>query len=352
VRTRVDRVTLLQTLEAVQPGLSTRDIVEQSSCFVFKNGRVITYNSEVACKAPSGLPKELTGAVRAAPLLAVLQKVPDEEIEIEVGEGELLLHGKGRRRAGVRMDAEITLPVDSVERPGTWQALPEDFLEAVKFVQECASKDQSEFKLTCVHLHPKWVEASDNYQVSRYRTATGVREPVLVRKESIRHVVTLGMTEFCETETWIHFRNASKIVLSCHRHTDIEFPKYGKYFRFEGVPMGLPKSLVSAAELAGIFTEENDDDEVVVTLRPDRPMEVRGHGASGWASEEKKVKYTGPPRTFTISPRQLVEVVNRHSECVTDGNRLRVDGERWTYFTTLGTPSENGKPKKEEKADG
>ena len=45
---RVSREKLMQALEAVSPGLANRELIEQSSCFVFKSGMVMTFNDEVA----------------------------------------------------------------------------------------------------------------------------------------------------------------------------------------------------------------------------------------------------------------------------------------------------------------
>ena len=52
----IDRAKLLAALELVSPGLSPREILEQSSCVVFRGGRIATFNDEVACsvKFPMG----------------------------------------------------------------------------------------------------------------------------------------------------------------------------------------------------------------------------------------------------------------------------------------------------------
>ena len=67
-------------------GLSSKDNMEQSSCFVFRNGQVITYNGEICCTSPltnaEGVPFDCYGAVPAKTLLQTLRKSPDDEIEI------------------------------------------------------------------------------------------------------------------------------------------------------------------------------------------------------------------------------------------------------------------------------
>ena len=52
---KINRMNLLNVLESVHPGLSKRDMVEQSACFVFQGGRVITFNDEIACSLETEL---------------------------------------------------------------------------------------------------------------------------------------------------------------------------------------------------------------------------------------------------------------------------------------------------------
>ena len=46
----IPREAFLRTLEAVQPGLDPTGAIEQSSCFIFKDGAVMTFNDEVSCR--------------------------------------------------------------------------------------------------------------------------------------------------------------------------------------------------------------------------------------------------------------------------------------------------------------
>ena len=340
---RVHREALLHCLESAEPGLSKREIVEQSSCFVFQNGQVMTYDDEVACRCKSLLDKSFTGAVPAESLLNILRKLVEEELEISNGNGELLLIGKGRR-AGIRMEAEITLPIANVELPKTFQPLPNEFAEAVGVVQHCAGTDDSQFHLTCLHLHPKWIEACDNFQICRWTLATGIKEPVLVRKKSIKHIVSLGMTEFAETDTWIHFRNPTGLTLSCRRYLE-QFPDLSKFLQVEGIPTTLPKGLAEATEKARIFSAENPEaDRVLIELTEGR-LRIKGIGVTGWYRETKKIVYKGQPISFRVAPQILVDLVKKHNDCVLASDRLKVDsGNNYVYVTCLGKPDKVEEP--------
>jgi hypothetical protein len=311
--------------------------VEQSSCFVFQDGKVRTYNEDVACSVPSGLPKDFTGAVQAAPLLAMLARLVEDAITLEPSKEELVIVGKAKK-VGIRMEANVLLASDTVEIPDEWTPTPPTFFDGLSIVQDCAGKDESAFEFTCVHIHPKWLEASDNFQIARYRMKTGVKEPILVKRNSIKHSLDQDFSEVAETATWIHFRGSDGLRHSYRRHLD-KFKDLTPFLEVQGQACTIPKSLGTAVENAEVFSKENADSNLVnVELRPGK-LRVKGQGSSGWYQEVKKLKYDGPPLEFTIAPKLLVELVKRYTECViSPAHRLKVTGEKWVYVAVLLKP--------------
>jgi len=330
---KVGREKLLNQLEAVLPGLSAREVIEQSSCFIFNVAKktVTTFNDEVACTFKCCISME--GAVQALPLVAILRKLREKTIEITIGDGELLIKGKNRR-VGVAMEKDILLKLDSIEIPKKWKQLPEDFANAISMVQECVGKDEEQFATTCIHIHPKWIESCDNYQAARYRIKTNVTEATLVRRDSLKCVLSLDMIEFSETKTWIHFRNTAGLVLSCRRFVE-DFPDITPVLKVNGTPTVLPKGLKEATEKAEIFSAENADyNQVTIQLKKDK-LKITGRGTYGWFSEIKKIKYNGKPLSFTISPKLLIELIHRHNKCNLTQKRLKVDIDKFQYVVAL-----------------
>lgn len=332
----VSREEMLQSLESVSPGLSPKEIVEQTSCFVFRDGLVHTYNEEVACRLPVNL--KITAAVKAEPLLAVLSKMTEEEIDISVKESELIIKGK-KRLAAISLDAEIRLPIDSIDRPKKWADLPDDFVEAVAAVHECAgTKKDVGFATLCIHVHPKFMEACDNFQAIRYKLKTTITEETIVKASTLRQIIPLGVTEMSESGAWLHFRNPNGLIISCRRHTEDlnEFSSLDTVYEMknaEGVT--LPQGLSEAAEKAQIFSAENTEkDLITVSLEEDRLI-LKGQSISGWYKEEKKLRYEGRPIKFTIRPNLLIEVLKRHNECEINETKLRVNTAKFVYMTVL-----------------
>ena len=336
---RIGREQLLQELEFVTPGLSPRDIIEQSSYFAFKKGRVFTFNDQVSCSNKTSL--NITGAVPNKPLLEQLRKLPDDEIDVEATETALTIKGKGGREVEIRLEKEIALQIDSVEQPTKWHTLPAEFSEAIGIVVECASRDASK-AIHCVHVHPEFIEACDNFQLSRYKLKTGLKEPVFIKGESIKHLPALGMTEIGQTAAWIHFRNKNDLVMACRKYNE-EYPELDKLFNVKGDKLLLPKRMKEAASRAEIASSERADDNHLIVNVKEGKIRVQGIGITSKYREPMKTTYSGPPLKFLISPKILIELCTKHNECTVSKERLMVNGGPWRYVAYLAAPEEKEK---------
>ncbi len=334
---KINREELLQKLECIQPGIASKETIEQSNCFVFQNGMVSAFNDEMCCRIPSGMDKSFTAAVKADSLLAILHKLSEDELEGELKDGKFYLQGKGRTTY-LRVEEEIILPLDAVEKPTEWSPLHEDFGEAVGLVGRCAGKGDFSSDSACVHIGPKWIEAYDNFQLCRWRLQSGFKKDALIKQSCTKHLTPLGLTEVSETSTWVHFRNPGKLVISCRRYLVEDFPDLSKFLKVEGIATTLSKSLAEAVDKAQIFSKENTEgDYLHVEIKKGR-LTLTGEGLSGGHEERKKLNYDGPPLTFVISPEILKDIVTRHTECTLSEDRLKVNGGKYIYVACLIKP--------------
>jgi hypothetical protein len=345
---RVNREEFLRALQAASPGLSVKESFEQSTCFVLENGEIVSYNDEVSVRCPSGLPDDWRAAVPAKKLLEILEKLGGDELDVELTDAELKLRGKGES-AAVFVESEITLPFDGVDAPGDWADLHAEFGDAVKLVQECAGKDATQFFLTCVHVAPKWVEACDNHQITRYRIKTGFSESCLLRQAAVRHLHVLGVSEFSEGRAWVHFRNPDGLVISCRRYAE-EYKDFSAILDVEGHPAQLPKGLGDAAAKAAVFSAEHKDVNLVKVELSAGKVRVVGQGVTGWYRKTHKISYDGEPLAFMISPDLLAGITAKHNDCTLSEKFLRVDGGKWTYVTRLTSPDAGAEEETEEVA--
>jgi hypothetical protein len=309
---KVNRGSLLQTLEFVSPGLSSREVVEQSNSFCFKDKKIYTYDDETAVIADS--PLDIEGAVPAEPLKGILHKMDAEYLEIIIDNGKFVIKGKGETTR-ITMDPKIELPLENLEIPKKWKPLPPRFSEGLKLVESCAGRDETQFTLTCIHLHPNWIEAYDTYQFARFNIDLPLKSPTLVRQVSIKSIIDLEMNQFAKTSHWVHFRNAAGLVLACRSYNQ-KFPVLGPLAKASGKKIQLPKRLIKTAERAeemSIYSTDKQNN-VRVDLKPGW-VHVYGEGLHGDYKGRRKVKYAGPSLSFMIHPQMLAELVKQHNEC-------------------------------------
>lgn len=333
---RINRTEFLGKLEMIKSGLSPREFVEQSSCVVFQDGFAMTFNDEIAARIPIG--GKLHGAVTAKPLMQILSKIPDDDLEIEEGDKELIFKGK-RKRFGILRDSEIFLRIDQVGLPSKWRSLPEEVIESIKLVRHCVSADENKFLLNCIHITPDWIEACDSQQAMRCWVATGLTSCHLVRGTSLTQIIDLHLDHFGFTENWIHFRQEmSGLVLSIRRYKD-DFPELDKLFSVTGHLVTLPRSIGEVCDRAQIFSGITPSgDPLVEASISNGVIKLEGRGAGGWYKEIKKAKYDGPPLKFTITPKLLKYICEMGETFLLSQDRLKVIGgaERWNYVTAIG----------------
>ena len=339
----VNRNSFLANLQALQPGLAVRESTTDSQCFAFTQGMVMAFNDEIACRAPSPL-NGVKGTVQARPLLNLLNKLPEDTIKIWEEGDKLYLQGE-KKLFWFAMKEKIALPIDAVETPDKWKKLPKRFNEALGVVKDCASKDNSKFNITCLHLHPEFLEAMDNVQIVRYAIKTGMDSSALVRRESIQHIIELDMEEFCDTKSWIHFKNGSGLIFSCRRYAVEDYPKLDPYLKplDEKRKIVFPKNLIQTTERIEEFSGESKDENHVLVEVVKNAVRITGEASYGGGEEVKKVEYKGPPVSFRIPPGVLRELCKKNTPCDLMEGKMLINGGRWTYVSCLGPVKKRSK---------
>lgn len=335
---QMKREEFLQKLESVEPGLIRNRQAEQEDCFVFKGGDIITYNAEVCCRIRSDL--DITGAVCAAPLLELVRKLSADEIEVEATEAEFQVKA-GKERCGVRMEKEILLPVQHVEPPTEFKPLSPAFSEALETVCDCAydGPDAQMFAVKCVHISPKFLEATDLSQAIRFSIETPVSKATLVKRSSLEKLANLDPCEMAESAAWLHFRNKAGLVYSCRRSLETAYKDLSKLYDIgKAEQLALPEGLEEAVQKAEVFSKEDIDFNRVHVKLMSGKVRVKGMGSRGWYSRTSAVKYTGKEFSFIMSPKLLSKIAKEHRDCEVTENRLRVRGGSFVYIAALDKP--------------
>jgi len=337
----MDKEKLLNALGVVRPGLSSREIVEQSTHFAFLKGRVATYNDEISISHP--LPDfGLEGAIRAEELYQLLAKLPNKELSIERQGNELMLVS-GRTKAGFTLQEKIEMPLHEVGEDRDWKPFPKEVIDDWRFTMFSASKDMSKPVLTCVHVRDDgYLESSDDIRITRKKSRKLGLDTFLIPAASISDLSTYDMSEISSGHGWIHFRNKEGTEFSS-RILSKGFPDVSQYLELEGSEITFPRTLDSVLDRAMIFSKARHelDYEVEVTLHSGR-MTLRSEGEDTWFEEEVNNRYKGDPVTFLVNPHLLKEITANVKRVVLGPSTMKFEGKDWEHLVMLAADMGSG----------
>lgn len=323
---------LLKALTIVKPGLGTRELIEQSTSFAFKDDRVVTYNDEISISHPvQGL--DIVGAIKADQLFQFLSKIKTEEITITNEEGSKLLVKAGKAKA-LFIQNEIKLDLTQLEEKKKWKSIPDDFINILSFVSFCASKDASTPALTCINIKEDCVQATDRYRVIQYP----IQFPTafLLPAETIPVIKSINPSKICVNTQWVHFKNEDETILSC-RIFSAEYPDVTRFFEIDGIELKLPEKLIDILERAAIFAKRDFIyDELVEITVDDKQITVKAKSDSAEFEESTVIKYTGKKLVFKIIPHLLKDIMKeKNSKIFISNEKIKFETDNWEYIAVL-----------------
>ena len=328
----VNREALLKSLKVAGIGLTGREILEQSNSFVFHGGEVVSFNDEVLVRAPS--PLAIDAVVVAEDFLKLLARFPDEDIEIQKRESEIVIKGK-RKSAGISCSNEFLLPYDSVPKPEGWSKITEGLLGRMQQAARTCGRDAAQYQTTCVHLTSTVVEACDNYRFFRSEGDTGIKTDLLVPAICINSLAGLRFTRASVGKGWLYFRTANKeeIAVRCSHEkysNDVEVLLDMK----DAEKVSLPSNLEEMVGRAEVMNEDAHDARVSVAI-DDGELKITSRKDTGWYRESRRVKYKGRPLSFDIHPQFLVEVLQRTHDVLVGNGRMKLEVPGITFVVAL-----------------
>ena len=331
----MNREDILEALEIVKPGLASKEHIEQSTCFAFKDGKVLTFNDEISVSHPVEGLNGLEGAIKADEFYQVLCKMKTNDVEIEANGSEVRLKA-GKAKAGLTLQEKIKMPLEAIGEKSKWKKVPEELMKALKFVSFACSTDMSRPIITCVNVTENGsIEASDSYRIMTYKLVE--KMPVstfLLPASTVKRLNGCNPTHIAEGHGWIHFKTEKGTEYSCRTFFGDTFPDVSKYMNVHGEDFELPKVIEEVLDRASIFSNEVESNVVTITIKPKR-MIVRGQSDVGWFEEEMNLKYKGEEKKFTIRPELLKDVSKMLKKCILGENALKFIGDNWEYVGVL-----------------
>lgn len=230
---QVNSRKFLALLKTVEPGISAAGPFDQSMCFIFLDGRVWTFNDSVcySTAAPSSW-KMPDGALKSKSILSLLGSLSSQDLEIAV-EGKVFSMKGESCRLRQPWDTSIRMPLSDIPVPKKWVNLPKDFFKNVCIAAESsATRVTDNQRLTCIHLTSKYVEASDNFEITRAEWKSPLGDADLLMKASpLQELSRYGMSKASVGKEWIHFTDADEKVRVSVRLLSVDYPDWSPFLK-------------------------------------------------------------------------------------------------------------------------
>lgn len=331
---KVNTKSLVNALELVKPGLATTELIPQTTSFAFVDGGVRTYNDEISVTCPvPGIDPDFIGAVPAVELYQLLKKLTVEEVDLLVTENQLQIKA-GKVKAGFAFQAEISLPFSELESEGKWLPIPDGFMEAVTFIQPCASSSGNDNTIAVnINFAEGIAQATDNQRVGVH-VFNPVKKGGLIQIPSwtARELLKYKFTEFHHAGGWAHFRNP-ELIFSTRTLVSTPLPIKESIERFQKkdyVELEFPEALFDAVERAKIFLDTAQD---VVTLKFEKGrVHVLAEKANGvWFKEVLSAKIADD-LSIHIQPGALQSIMKVTRKVRYTTNVLLFVSDIWKYM--------------------
>lgn len=333
----VDREYLIDALEKVRPGLSKREMVEQSTSFAFMDGHVTTYNDEISVSHPVPDLEGINGVVEAEPLYNLLKKMDAAKIKLRLAESKIKVSG-GRSRANLTLHGEVRMPLEEIDEPAGWYELTDanSFMDALRFAHLSCSRDMTRPILTCVHLTSEGcIESSDNYRITRLVVDDAPETNCLIPASSIRSLLQYDVTYMGVGNGWAHFSTSDETVFSCRMHRG-EFPDVESLLDVRGDDLDLSGLDQTAIDRSMIFAARDRelDEEIRVTIG-DGKLKVSSSAEFGDYRESLEFGDAGPNASFAINPSLLKDILGRSTAARIGDGKLKFEGDNWEHVIAL-----------------
>lgn len=321
---------LLNALSIVKPGLSNKEIIEQSTDFAFKSGMVVTYNDEISIRHPIAL--EIEGAVKADELYKFLNKVKASKVLFKQ-QGDKILMKAGRSKVTLKAK-KVALDLSEIQTKKKWEDFDADLFSAAEFVAFAASKDASTPALTCVHFRPGLVEATDKYRIAVCEC--DIDKDFLLPADLLPILKKIQPTQICIQKEWVHFRNEKGTELSS-RILSAQYPDSDKIWVEDAQELILPDKLLDIVERAAVFASDDFEYDRVLEIKiANGLITIFSKSDSSEFEESTKIDYDGPELFFRIVVTVLHDILKKEASSVLiKDHKIQFEGDDWKYLGLL-----------------
>lgn len=332
-----DRKEFIKVLDTASRGLSTRGVVENLDCFCFKDNKIVTFSGGV--RAELSFPYSIYGMVPGKELLTLLEKFPDEKIDVDQKEknGEIRFKGESRK-AGISCAAEMLFVGEDLEQPDfttKTNSLNDKFLSVLSSASKVCGRNDALAATTCIEIAPDHIAACDNQRAFYSKLTTGFSDSFYFPAAIVGSLKGLTITGFVVQSGWCYFQLAELGYIGIRGRMFESFPDIKSIDFKNGSKLTLPKSILLGVDRAKTFCDDVGHLTRISIQLEAGLVHLRSQSGKGWYEESFVVDYLGDSIGFSTHPDSLVQIL-KHSESVELGRgKIKADlGDSYYLIST------------------
>lgn len=329
----MNRKEILGVLKAVKPALANKEVMEQTTSFIFDKKNVSTYNDEVMISHPLNL--NIKGAVPAKEFYDLLSKIKSDSVKIKQKGSEVLITGDDFE-AGISITEKIILPIKDLKTKDKWKKLSKVFCAGVEFCLFSAGNDYSKLILTHIHVTDGCIESTDNYRLTKY-IHKDIKSKMLIPVTAAKELIKYNPTHYYQkTEGWIHCKNKDGVIFSFRTHSK-KYPDTSPILKMTKptdikFPASLLPALVNAETLC---KEELSGDKFVKVKIKGKEIRVNGVGEVGWYKASIPLKKSHRPIEFEINSKSFRDILSHLKKATVSKTKMKFIGNNFIHVVAL-----------------
>jgi hypothetical protein len=340
----VNREDLLDVLNLVRPGLSQKEVIEQSNHFIFNKDEILAYNDELLISYPFDI--ELQCTVDASLFLKLISRMTSATVFIELKGVKLeVWNEKTSAHIPIVQESEIFEYIQNVSKglaDANWHRLSQDFIDGLRLCAFSAGTDRTDGTITCVRVEGKDIMSGSKSRVSWYQMDKEAEEDFYIEATLIEELSKYeDVSSYTLSAAWAHFKSESGVTFSARRVIPLELLPFRE--PFEGFPTGvrirIPADLRSSIETVNIVNEgEPGADKSVMLIIDDKMITCRAETKKGtisdMASFDKPINI-GDQVQLSINPIFLMDVLERATFMYFSDDAILFKRQAFQHLTML-----------------
>jgi len=325
---KIKKDELLQVLNEVKLGVTSKSLITQMANVMFTGSEVITYNEQIGVCHP--FKTDFVASINHNDLLGVVNKIKEDEFEMELVENEVQISSK-KTRAGLVVSLEEKLvaslegllnQLPSSENNLEWIDIPSDFMSGALLCIPSASKDMGLGVLTCLYAHDKDLICTDNKRVSWYEMDSSLNAEFFVKANILKELAQFEFKKMSISESWINFKTGNNTVFSTRLVRGKSLGYFKKLFEgFTGTAIELPEGLKEVIDGASVMSQDDEHRDIWITFDADKIV-CATQSNRGWIEKELDIEFKSEaPLQFMVSATALQQILGMKLKTIVGDNK-------------------------------